>query len=413
MSTSAEPLRHVVFVAPYFLDATLAFIDGAVRVPGIALTVISQEPESKIPAALRARLSGHWQVRDALDPQLLVDAIRELAKRFGPAERLLAALEQLQEPLAVAREFLGIDGMSVDASRNFRDKSRMKTVLQSAGVPCARHTLASNADMVKGFSDAVGLPIVLKPAAGAGGKGTVRLDTAAQLHTFLQSSPPHAQHPVVCEEYVHGTEYSFDSVVIGGRPVWHSISSYMPSPLEVMENDWIQWCVLLPRDISGPEYDPIREAGFRGIEALGLRTGLSHMEWFSLPSGRIAVSEVGARPPGAQFTTLLSYAHDLNFYHAWPRLMVREEFDVPERKYACGAAYIRGQGSGRVRRIRGLDEAQQRWGQLVVEVKLPREGKPPRDGYEGDGYVIVRHPETGVVQEALQGIVKTLHVELG
>lgn len=28
-------------------------------------------------------------------------------------------------------------------------------------------------------------------------------------------------------------------IVIRGRPVWHSISRYMPSPLEVLENAWI------------------------------------------------------------------------------------------------------------------------------------------------------------------------------
>jgi hypothetical protein len=200
--------------------------------------------------------------------------------------------------------------------------------------------------------------------------------------------------------------------MLEGKFVWHSISRYMPSPLEVLENPWIQWCVLLPRDISGDEFDPIREAGAAGLRALGLHTGLSHMEWFRLMDGRIAISEVGARPPGAQITTLLSYAHDIDFYKAWPRLMVLGEFEAPPRRYAAGAAYIRGQGRGRVRSISGLDEAQQRFGSLVVEAKLPREGQPPSDSYEGDGYIIVRHAETAVVENALTEIVKIIRVEL-
>jgi hypothetical protein len=186
----------------------------------------------------------------------------------------------------------------------------------------------------------------------------------------------------------------------------------MPSPLEVLENDWIQWCVMLPRDISGAEFDPIRAAAEAGVRALGLETGLSHMEWFRLADGRIAISEVGARPPGAQFTSLLSYAHDIDFYRAWPQLMVFGEFDPPPRRYAAGAAYIRGQGRGRVRAIHGLDEAQRRFGSLVVEAKLPREGQPPSDSYEGDGYIIVRDPDTAVVEHALTEIVKLIRVEL-
>ncbi|MGB5626629.1 MAG: hypothetical protein WBM61_12900, partial [Woeseiaceae bacterium] len=168
----------------------------------------------------------------------------------------------------------------------------------------------------------------------------------------------------------------------------------------------------LPRDISGPEFDPIREAGFAAIAALGLQTGLSHMEWFRLANGSIAISEVGARPPGAQISSLLSYAHDVDFYEAWPRLMAFGEFAAPERRYAAGAAYIRGQGRGRVVNIYGVDEVQQRFGSIVVEAKLPNQGQPPSDSYEGDGYIIVRHPDTDVVQNALQQIVATIRVEL-
>ena len=56
-------------------------------------------------------LAGHWRVDDALDPDQIVAAVMGLAGQLGPVERLVGALEQLQEPLAVARQRLGIDGM--------------------------------------------------------------------------------------------------------------------------------------------------------------------------------------------------------------------------------------------------------------------------------------------------------------
>ncbi len=404
--------KHVIFAAPFFMEATLRFIEGASTLPGVALTVVSQDPAERMPARLRERLAGHWRVDDALDPEQLVYAARKLAAHFGPASCLLGALEQLQVPLAVARQSLGIDGLSVEAALNFRDKARMKTVLREAGVPCARHALVGEREAAVAFSTEVGFPLVVKPPAGAGGKSTFRLDNAADLDQFLKRFPANAARPTLYEEFVRGTEYSFDSVMIGGEPVWHSISCYMPSPLEVLENAWIQWCVMLPRNISQPEFDPIRDAAFRGLAALGLDTGLSHMEWFRLADGRVAISEVGARPPGAQFTSLLSYAHDVDFYRAWPALMVFGSFEPPPRRFAAGAAYIRGQGRGRVRRIAGLDEAQRRFGSIVVEAKLPGEGQPPSDSYEGDGYIIVRHTDTDVVQQALTEIVSIIRVEL-
>jgi len=403
---------HAIFAAPFFMDATLRFIRGAAKLPGVDLTIISQDPAEKLPEDVRQLLAGHWRIGNGLDPQQIVAAAQELQSRHGKARSLFGALEQLQVPLAVAREVLGIQGLSVEAARNFRDKSQMKTVLQNAGVPCARHALCGDWDSAAAFADSVGFPLVVKPPAGAGGKGTFRLDDPDDLHTFLKRYPPDPQRPTLLEEFVSGTEFSFDSVMQEGELVWHSISRYMPSPLEVLQNPWIPWCVLLPRDIGDADFDPIRDAANSGLHALGLETGLSHMEWFRLADGRIAISEVGARPPGAQITSLLSFAHDIDFYKAWPQLMVFGEFEPPPRRYAAGAAYIRGQGRGTVRRIHGLDDAQQRFGEIVVDAKLPQEGQSPSDSYEGDGYVIVRHADTAVVENALAEIVKTIRVEL-
>lgn len=394
------------------MEATLRFLRGALQLPDTNLTLVSQDPAEKLPGDIREGLAGHWRIDDGLDPQQLVDAARKLSEHFGPPVSYIAALEQLQVPLAKAREVLGIDGLSVEAARNFRDKSRMKDVLRSHNIPCAQHALVGDAAAALAFVERVHFPIVAKPADGAGGIATYRLDSIADLQTWLHRHPPNPAQPALLEEFVSGTEHSFDSVFIDGEPVWHSISRYMPSPLEVMQNEWIQWCVMLPRDISGPEYDPIREAGFAAVKALGLETGLSHMEWFRFADGRIAVSEVGARPPGAQFSTLLSYAHDIDFYKAWPKLMTTRQFDVPERRFATGAAYVRGQGRGTVQHIEGLDDIQRRFGHLVVEAKLPQTGQPPSMSYEGDGYIIIRHPDTDVVQETLAQIVATIQVRL-
>jgi hypothetical protein len=122
---------------------------------------------------------------------------------------------------------------------------------------------------------------------------------------------------------------------------------------------------------------------------------------------------VAARPPGAQFTSLISYACDCDFYRAWPRLMASDRFDVPRRDYSAGAAYLRGMGSGRVRAVHGLAQAQRELGALVVEARLPQSGQAQAAGYEGVGYLIVRHPETRLVEQALRRAVELIRVELG
>jgi biotin carboxylase len=401
-----------VFVAPFLLEATVRFIDAAAALPGVHLALVSQDPAEKLPDRLRDSLVAHWRVEDGTDAQQVADATRALAATLGGVDRLIGMLEQLQVPLGEVRDALGIAGMGAEVARNFRDKSRMKDVFAAHDVPCARHGVATSAAQASSIAERLGLPIVVKPPAGAGARSTFRVDSADQLAGWLRVDPPSVAAPALIEELVSGAEHSFDSVAVDGAVVWHSISSYLPTPLEVLENPWVQWAVLLPRSIDGPEYDAIREGAARGLRALGMRTGFTHMEWFRLREGRIALSEVAARPPGAQFTSLLSYAHDTDMYAAWARLEIFGEFDPPERRHAVGAAYLRGQGQGVVRAVSGLDVLQRELGALVVEARLPTEGQPRSEGYEGEGYVILRHHDTDVVAAALRRVVEVARVEM-
>jgi hypothetical protein len=171
--------------------------------------------------------------------------------------------------------------------------------------------------------------------------------------------------------------------------------------------------VLLPRDIGGPEYDGIRAIAPTALRALGLQSGLTHMEWFRRPDGTVAVSEVAVRPPGAQLTSMLCYAHDFDLYSAWAQLMVDGSFAPPERSWSLGTVYLRGQGTGHIRAVRGLDSLPPELRSIVIESRLPEPGQLSSGSYEGDGYVIVRHRDTAVVTDALRRLVTSVRIELG
>ncbi|HEX9800531.1 MAG TPA: ATP-grasp domain-containing protein [Thermoanaerobaculia bacterium] len=406
-------MPSVVFVAPFFLETTLRFVRAVAALPGVRTGLISQDAASRLPQDLRRMLAAHRRVEDGLDPRRIAAATREIAREIGPVTRLLGALEQLQVPLGEVRDELGLEGLGAEASRNFRDKARMKDVLRRAGVPCARHARVESETTARRFVAEVGYPVVLKPEAGAGAKSTHRVADADELARALRSVRPSPDRPAVAEEFVTGQEFSFDTVSINGRAVWHSLSHYLPAPLHVVDNPWIQWCVMIPREIDDPRYDDIRRVAFRALDALGMQTGLSHMEWFRRPDGSVLVSEVGARPPGAQITSLISWAHDIDFYAAWAKLVVLDRFDPPRRAFAAGCAYLRGQGRGKIRGVRGIRKVLTDLGPLVVEKRLPTIGASPSSSYEGDGFVIVRHADTTVVERALGHIVSNVRVDLG
>ena len=404
----------VLFAAPILSENASRMIAAVVALPGVRAGVISQAPLEDLPPPLQAQVS-HWRVPDVLDTGQLMEAVDHLERRLGRVDRLMGAYEQLQVPLAEVREQRGIAGMRVEAARNFRDKARMKSLLRDAGIPCARHHLTPSREGAMAFARETGFPLIVKPPSGAGAQATARVDDLAALQAAVDAASPAPDRPVLIEEYMTGDEHSFETVSIGGRAVWHSLTHYYPSPLEVLRNPWIQWCIVLPREVEEPQYDDIRRAGVRALEVLGMETGLTHMEWFRRPppDGTIAISEVAARPPGAQIMTVVSRAHDFDFVAAWARLMVFGDFAAPPRKYAVGAAYLRGQGNGRVKAIHGLDQVQREVGSLVVDAKLPAAGQAPTGSYEGEGFVILRHSETAVVQQALKRLISLVRVELG
>ena len=233
----------------------------------------------------------------------------------------------------------------------------MKDVLRAAGVPCARHQLVTGADEALSFAEAVGFPLVAKPPAGAGAQATYRLDDAGALRAWLGAVPPRADAPGLLEEFLVGEEHTFDSVTTGGR---------RPSGRRSRTTSRPRWTCCAPRGSSGrcccrgsstTRATPrIGEVGPAAVRALGVRDGLTHMEWFRRPDGSVAVSEVGARPPGAQLSSMLGYVHDVDFYRMWTELVILDRFAPPERRYAAGCVYLRGQGRGRVRAVHGVEE---------------------------------------------------------
>jgi hypothetical protein len=60
--------------------------------------------------------------------------------------------------------------------------------------------------------------------------------------------------------------------------------------------------------------------------------------------------------------------------------------------------------------VEGLEEAQRAVKGMVVSARLPRYGQPKADGYEGEGFVILRHEDDGALSQALSTLIETVKV---
>ena len=409
-------MPFVILTFPFYSDYTLSVLERTMSLPDTRVALITHEPEAGLPERIRTRLQGHWEIPDIRDTKVLFQAVESLQDRAGQrVDHFFSPAEHCQTPAAQVRERLGLPGLSSEITLNYRDKVRMKDLFDRAGVPCARHARACHDSEAWAFASRVGYPIVLKPVDGAASQTTVRVDNPDALRDALPGLHISDQNQFVLEEFLTGEEHSIDAFWHRGERLFHTVTDYHPSCLEVMQTSWIQWVVILPREVEDPMYDDIREISRRAHEALGMDSGMTHTEWFRRPDGTVAISEIGARPPGAQFTTLISRAGGWDALTAWARLMVFDEIQVPtEVKYAAGIAYLRGQGQGtRVQAVHGWDRVWQEINGLITDYKIPPIGEKKSLTYEGEGFIIARHPETKVVEDALKWAVSQIRVDLG
>lgn len=402
-------MKNVVFVAPYFGPTMIHALRALTELEDTQVGVITTVPEDRLPRGIS--IAGHYRVDNALDAGQLTVATRAFQKEWGRVDRLVGYLEHLQMALAETREALGIPGIHAEVGRRFRDKNRMKAVLGAAGLPVAKQALVTGFASATAFIEEVGFPVILKPTQGVGSKDTYRVSDEDELFALLNRFMPTPDRPLQCEEFVRGEEHTLEAVVIGGQVVWQSSTYYLPGPLKVLENPWMQYCVLLPREQHPPHVAAFRETNAKALEALGLRTGFSHMEWFLREDGSHVVSEVGARPAGVNIMAMNGYAHDVDAWSKWARLEVHHQWEMPERKFAVGCAFLRGQGPGRtVSALTGVEAVAAQLGGMVVTSQLPRPGQPRSSHYEGEGWIIVRAPETQDVVAALRQIVTGIQV---
>ncbi len=413
-------MPHVVFVAPHFLKNTNRYVQAFAELDGVTLSVISEDAARALPEELTARIAGHYQVQNIGDGEQLAKAAKALGTSVGKVDRLTGALEQLQLPMAEARQLIDLPGMHVEGARRFREKDLMKSVLRGQGVPVAASELVSSPEELKRFIGKVGFPIIVKPQAGLGTRNTQRVESEADLAALEKLGlVPAPGRPLQAEQFVRAREHTCETVSIKGKTVWRSGTRYFPTPLETLENPWMQYCVMLPREVAAPwtDFAKVNEAALAALFGPNpgvAGTALTHMEWFLLEDGKMLVNEVGARPPGVQIMPLMSLAHEVDMIGAWAELIAFDRFTPKDRKWAAGAAFFRGQGGGdRIVSVRGIEKGIERAGGALVEMITPKVGMPRASGYEGEGYAIVKHATTEGVKQALLGLIESVQVRYG
>jgi hypothetical protein len=385
---------RVLFISPGYPSEMPFFCRGLAEV-GAKVFGIGDQPQGALPPMAKQALSGYLQVSDLWDEASTAETVRRWLPSVGGVDRVEVLWEPGMLLAAHLREALGLPGLDVAKTVPFRDKEKMKQVLDAAGLRTPRHERARSEGEIRAAAERLGYPLIVKPIAGAGSQDTWRCEGPDELEAAL-GKIRHVRE-VSVEEYVEGEEFTYDTICHASRPLFENCMWYRPKPLVARQNEWISPQTIGLKDLSVPPLQVGFELGRQVIGALGFRSGFTHMEWFLTAKGEAVFGEIGGRPPGARSVDLMNFVCDADLFTAWAEATTHGRITQPlARRYNVGHVCKRAMGQGTIRRIEGIERLRQEWGNALVAVDLLPVGARRRDWKQtllSDGYMIVRHPE--------------------
>jgi carbamoylphosphate synthase large subunit len=402
---------HVLFVEPSFPFNQRQFV-RALHASGARVTGIGESAYEHLNPEVRSWLHGYEQVSSVVHEESVFEAVRRVQKREW-VDRLEATIEAHILPIAKVREACGIPGTSVRTAWLCRDKPSMKEVLREAGVPCAQSAAVSSAAEAISFVERVGFPVIVKPRAAAGASGAVRVDNPGELADAIREHGIDHGASAAIEEFIEGHEGFYDTLAIDGKVVHEFISHYYPNVLDAMRHRWISPQVVTTNRVGAGGYGELKNMGQRVIDALGITTSATHMEWFYGPRG-LKFSEIGCRPPGVGVWDLYCAANDFDLYREWASAIAYgRPTQPPSRNYAAGMIAFRPDRDGRISGYEGVDHVFRTYQRWIIDGHFPPPGsrtQPVEGGYMANAWLRMKHPDYDGLRNMLDEVGQIIKV---
>ncbi len=403
---------NVLFLSPAYPPEMREFTRGLTEV-GATVWAVGDQTSAHVAHDLRGWVAAYLSVPRLLEEADVIARVHRWLNGRVP-DRIETNWEPLTLTAAALRERLGVPGMSRKQADLFRDKPSMRAAVTAAGLRAPRTARVRTRAELADAARFTGFPLILKPVAGAGSADTHRVDNEEQLEALIRLVD---RMELSCEEFVVGDELTYDTICLDGRPVYESVSYYIPNVLDARKHEWVSPITMTVRDLAHPAIAGGIELGRGVLSALGMGTGFTHMEWFRNGDGDAIFGEIAARSPGACMVDLMNYCSDIDLFREWARVVCHGEFAADAtRRYNSAIIFKRAQGQGRIRGSSGLDAFRARHGPHIVREEFLRPGAERRDWNQtflADGHIVVRHPDHGVAREMADDAARSIAIYAG
>ena len=208
----------------------------------------------------------------------------------------------------------------------FRDKAKMKHILQDAGIRVPRFKLFQRNDDFAHLSESIGLPFVIKPVDSSGSFGVYIVRTQADyLQAATEISRATAQFEV--EEYIDGKLYHVDSCTQNGKVTFICANEYTYPNYEYTKGKTLG---SIPVDVISDLGRSLVNFSQQALRALGSKDLINHMEVFINNKQELIFLEVSARPPGAMVNLVHKVNYAINLLDLDFKMQTGLQFELPK-----------------------------------------------------------------------------------
>jgi biotin carboxylase len=287
--------------------------------------------------------------RDSIDELLLVPDLRRYQDIIhtvaymcrGWTIDLVLPIDEFEVELAAfLREHLRLPGPRISVVRQYRDKLIMRELAAQNGILVPEFIQILNYDRLREFMGHVPPPWVLKPRTEAGSMGVMKVNDSEQVWRKLDELGDR-QSFYLLEQYVPGSVYHVDSLVVNKKIAFTNAHQYFKPPMDVYQGGGVFATRTVPR--NSDDAKALKQVNEQVVAALGIVNGAAHIE-FIKADGRFYFLEAAGRVGGAFISDLVEHASGINLWREWGNLEVAllrgEKYKLPKARQDHGGLLV-------------------------------------------------------------------------
>ena len=324
--------RNFILISPDFPDNFTPFATR-LKEKGFQTLGIADSPYDQLSKTLQDSLTEYYRVDNMEDYDQVYRAVAYFAHKYGRIDRIESHNEHWLALDAKLRTDYNVSGYQLTDIPMIRQKSKMKEVFRSIGLPVADGRVFKDQKEAIKLAKKLKYPVIIKPNGGVGASDTYKIENEKVLKDFFTYYNPKTSY--IMEAFILGDIETFDGIADqNGKIVFYSTFNYSEAVLDIVEkNDEMYY--FIPRETPAD----IVEMGTKIVKAFNVKERFFHLEFFRTKDGKLIPLEVNMRPPGGLSIDMFNYANDIDVFRGYAEIVATNEYnEATTRPYHC--AYV-------------------------------------------------------------------------